>query len=320
MNEEFKKNVTVQISERSHLNLTLNIYHCGNSDVFPGTNLPLLQGDMFLLYYINSGTGLMEKDNLALKLQASQGYVAFPKGKYRLKNIGVDVLNVTWVAFSGYLVEQYLNRANITTSRPVADDKEGAVGEKINKLYMLSHKMPNRYCKMASVLYDIFAYLLDNNPTKPLDDHNNNADFFAIKAIDYIESYYTKDISVDEIADMLGISRKYLYKIFNYILGVSPKQYMICYRMEKACMKLKNSTRPISEIADSVGYLNQFYFAKEFKRLIGTTPSEYRNNPRELKMFNYKKEVPQLKKKFVNQLYAYESDITRKLIVNDEEQ
>ncbi len=96
MNEEFKKNVMVQISERSHLNLTLNIYHCGNNDVFPGNRLPLLNGDMFILYYINSGTGLMEKDHLAIKLSASQGYVTFPKGKYRLKNIGGEDLNVTW--------------------------------------------------------------------------------------------------------------------------------------------------------------------------------------------------------------------------------
>jgi AraC-like DNA-binding protein len=89
--------------------------------------------------------------------------------------------------------------------------------------------------------------------------------------------------------------------------------------MEKACMRLKDSTRLIAEIADSVGYINQFYFAKEFKRLIGTTPTEYRNNPHELKIFNYKKAVPNLKKKFVNQLYAYETDITRNLTLNEEE-
>lgn len=302
MSEQFIKNANIFISDRSHLNLTLNIYHCGNHDICPQDCFPLTNPDMFTLIYINSGKAVLENDHIAVKLTASQGYVAFSNVAYNLKNIGEEYMNVTWVAFSGYLVEEYLNRANITVNRPVIDDRdEGCVGENINKLYMKSHRLPNRYCKMASILYDIFAYLLDKNPTKSMGVSSDNSDYFAIKAVDYIERNYSRSITVDEVASRLGITRKHLYHVFNYTLNISPKQYIINYRIGKACIRLRDTTQTIAEIAEAIGYINQFYFAKEFKRLTGLTPTQYRNCPVELKLFEYRLPVPELERKFSSQ-------------------
>ncbi len=299
MSEEFIKNANIFISDRSHMNLTLNIYHCGNFDISSEDYFPIMNPDMFTLVYINSGTALLENDHIAVKLTASQGYVAFSNVTYNLRNISEDYLNVTWIAFSGYLVEEYLNRANITVNRPVIDDRDtGCIGKNINRLYMKAHKLPNRYCKMASILYDIFAYLLDKNPTRPLDDFSDCSDYFAIKAVDFIERNYSRNITVDEVANRLGITRKHLYRIFSYTLNISPKQYIINYRIGKACIRLRDTNQSISEIAEATGYINQFYFAKEFKRLTRLTPTQYRNCPVELELFAYQLPPPELERKF----------------------
>jgi AraC-like DNA-binding protein len=100
---------------------------------------------------------------------------------------------------------------------------------------------------------------------------------------------------VDEIAAAVGISRKHLYSVFNDILKIPPKQYLIYYRIEKACTRLKSTDQSVQEIAESVGYSNQFYFSKEFKRLTGRSPSEYRKSPNRSEIFSYRSFLSTLK-------------------------
>ncbi len=298
MDDASIKNGTIHISSKSHLNLTFNLYQCGLSEIPPGGILSIKATDTFTLLYVNQGCALLESNSLAYKLNASGGFFSFPDLSYELKNVNDEPLVVTWLCFSGYMVENYLNRANITRTKPVFLDGEGMVAEKFARLYAAAHKLPNRYCRMVSTLYDIFSYLLDVNPTKQSDSYVDNADFFAVKAVDFIEHNYTRNISVEDIANALGISKKHLYVIFNNTLKISPKQYLIYYRIDRACMRLQLSPQSVLEISESVGYTNQFYFAKEFKRLTGMTPSEYRKNPQPRDLFSYRTFVPTLKEHF----------------------
>lgn len=279
MQESLANNLTIHISSKTHLNLTFNLCQCGVNELLPGGRLSVGSSDTFTVMVVGQGAGLLETNSLAFRFAESQGLFCFPDEAYELQNLGGDPLQVTWLCFTGYLVENYLNRANIFRSKPVFADGERQVAEKMNRLYAVSQQMPNRYCKMVSIVYDIFSYLLDANPTKNLDGYVDNMAFYAAKAVDYIDRNYAKSLSVDEIAAALGISRKHLYTVFNSTLKISPKQYIIYYRTEKACARLKSTSQSIQEVAESVGYANQFYFAKEFKRLIGTTPSSYRKDP-----------------------------------------
>ncbi len=298
MDEKPIKNGTIHISSKSHLNLTFNLYQCGNNEIPTGGMLSIKATDTFTLVYIDKGSAILESNSLGYKLAAGHGFFSFPDLSYELKNFEDEPLCVTWLCFSGYLVENYLNRANINRTKPQFSDVEGMVGEKMARLYAAAHKLPNRYCRMVSTLYDIFSYLLDVNPTKQNDSYVDNADFFAVKAVGFIEHNYTRGISVEDIANALGISRKHLYGIFNDTLKISPKQYLIYYRIDKACMRLQLSSQTVMEISESVGYTNQFYFAKEFKRLTGMTPSEYRKNPQPKDLFHYRTFVPTLKEKY----------------------
>lgn len=298
MDETPIKNGTIHISSKSHLNLTFNLYQCGSNEIPPGGILSIKATDTFTLVYIHQGSGFLECNSLGYKLTACHGFFSFPDLGYELKNVENEPLLITWLCFSGYMVENYLNRANITRTKPQFSDAEGMAGEKISRLYAAAHKLPNRYCRMVSTLYDIFSYLLDVNPTKQSDSYVDNADFFAVKAVDFIEHNYTGDIAVEDIANALGISKKHLYSIFNETLKISPKQYLIYYRIDKACMRLQLSSQSVMEISESVGYTNQFYFAKEFKRLTGMTPSEYRKNPQPRDLFHYRTFVPTLREKF----------------------
>lgn len=289
------KKTTIHISSKAHLNLTFNLCQCGRREIDKKNPLSICSGDLFTMVYVNQGEGIVESNDLRCEISKAQGFFAFPDMKFDFSNPCDEVLDITWLSFTGYLVENYLNRANIYRAKPIYEDHEEEVGEKINGIYTASFILPNRYCRMISALYDIFSCLLDRNPTKKVEGYVDNANFFASKAVDYVEQHYALNISVDEIAAALGISRKHLYSVFNDILKISPKQYLIYYRIEKACVRLKSTSLSVQEIAESVGYSNQFYFAKEFKRLTGMTPTTYRNNPYLSEVFSYRLFVPTLK-------------------------
>ena len=135
--------------------------------------------------------------------------------------------------------------------------------------------MPNRYCKIMSQLYGMFAFLIDHASEEPV-PVAASSEYFLIRALDFIDINYQDDITVEDIAASAGGNRKSLYAAFKNHTGFSPKDYLIYYRMCKATALLKDPNLSVEAVATSVGYGDPFHFSKEFKKNVGLAPSEYR--------------------------------------------
>lgn len=96
------------------------------------------------------------------------------------------------------------------------------------------------------------------------------------KACEYIEENIDKDISLDQLADHLGVSNFYLSKLFKDEKGDNYISYVTELRLEKARKLLGDDSLIIKEITSMVGYKDQNYFSKLFKQRYGLSPSEYR--------------------------------------------
>lgn len=98
--------------------------------------------------------------------------------------------------------------------------------------------------------------------------------------IKYINENYTrKDISSEEIEKQFGLSRSTLFKIMKSVTDKSLVEYITMLRMRNAINLLENNEDiTVCEIAKSVGYADQYYFSRAFKKHIGCSPKEYRNS------------------------------------------
>jgi len=96
------------------------------------------------------------------------------------------------------------------------------------------------------------------------------------KAVKYIQENYNKDISVENVSEKLGISSASFGKLFKDYTGKHFVDYLIHIRLSKAEDALKNSTESIREISEMVGYRDEKYFMRIFKKKTGKTPKEYR--------------------------------------------
>ena len=97
-------------------------------------------------------------------------------------------------------------------------------------------------------------------------------------AKNYLDShYYTTDLNLDEVADAIGLSKYHLCREFNHLYGISPGKYLANLRLQKSCaLLLQNRQHTIAEIASMVGFSNDNYFCKVFRKAFGTTPTQYR--------------------------------------------
>ncbi len=269
------RNISIHISDRSHYNLTLNVYNCGNQDLdLDRQERP----DHYILYFVNEGRGSVTMRHATFKIEAGQGFVVFPGVETRIQSHYKETMNVTWIAFSGYLVDRYLSRANLSVYEPVFTDNATGEGRGFfDALLWASQQFPNRYCKIMAQLYSIMGFLIDNASSQTRAEANS-PEFYLMRALDFIDTNYYENITIEDISQSAGTSRKALTAVFSSLTGFSPKDYLIYYRISKAVDLLRDPNLSIEMIASSVGYNDQFYFSKQFKKNVGMTPSECRKN------------------------------------------
>ncbi len=95
------------------------------------------------------------------------------------------------------------------------------------------------------------------------------------QAIDYIQAHLAEDLFLDAMATEIGISRFYFCRLFKKSTGITPYQYLIKCRIDRAKVLLMQRKLSIADIAQEIGFSNQSNFTKHFKRLVGVTPKKF---------------------------------------------
>src|SRR5262249_49948014 len=93
---------------------------------------------------------------------------------------------------------------------------------------------------------------------------------------DYIEAHLAENLSLQALADTAGLSRYHFARAFKQSEGLTPHDYIVKCRVERAQKLLADSDMPLSEIALAVGFADQSHCARRFREHVGVTPSSYR--------------------------------------------
>ena len=93
----------------------------------------------------------------------------------------------------------------------------------------------------------------------------------------YLQENFASDVSLRTLANLAGVSVSRFSRGFKASTGSAPYSWLILARIEKAKDLLRHQSHPISDIAVEVGFADQSHFTKSFRRLVGVTPREWRN-------------------------------------------
>ncbi len=98
------------------------------------------------------------------------------------------------------------------------------------------------------------------------------------QAVDYIQDHLAEEICLDELAGYLGLSRYYFCRLFKQSTGLSPYQYVIQCRVERAKYLLRRGGLSLGDVALACGFTHQSHLHRHFKRLTGVTPKRFVNS------------------------------------------
>ena len=96
--------------------------------------------------------------------------------------------------------------------------------------------------------------------------------------IDYINDYLERELSLSELAAIAQLSQYHFCRAFKQAIGLSPHQYLIQQRVERAKQLLKQGGITIGEVAIACGFTHQSHLHRHFKRLAGVTPKTWLNS------------------------------------------
>jgi len=96
------------------------------------------------------------------------------------------------------------------------------------------------------------------------------------KALDYLEARFGQDVSLQELAEHVGLNPTYFSLLFKEEMGTTYIKHLTALRMERAKAMLRSGMR-VGEVSEKVGYLNYRHFTEIFKKLVGMTPGQYRD-------------------------------------------
>ena len=98
------------------------------------------------------------------------------------------------------------------------------------------------------------------------------------QVVAYLHNFYHHPLSLEEIAQVAGLSPNYFCEVFKQHVGQTVISYLNDLRIDAARQMLRTTDKPIAQIARAVGFRSVYYFSRLFKRLCGISPSAYRHS------------------------------------------
>ena len=139
-------------------------------------------------------------------------------------------------------------------------------------LHEWNQNRPRRIPYCLGIIYTLYAQAI----TAENDQDGRKEHLFLQASTYFLKHYPDFSLSVQETAAHVGISEVHLRRIFRDVAHVTPVRYLMDLRLEQAKILLQSSNYSIFEIALAVGFSDQYYFSRLFKKSNGQTPSEYR--------------------------------------------
>lgn len=256
----------------------LNMYLCGTEKCEPGHSYGPAVRDHFLIHYILSGKGYFKTSGKTYNLKKGDGFLIYPGIVSFYQADHQNPWHYSWVGFNGIKCETYLKQAGLTCDNPIFSyNTDNSLKSCFDQMVNANNITDGRELKYMSLLYNFLFKIIEINKFSSDEKISNNTqEEYLVKAIDFISKNYSNKIRINDIAVYIGIDRSYLYSIFKKYTNISPQQYLINYRISKACELLNDRNLSIGNISRSVGYSDPLLFSKMFKNLKGLSPKYYR--------------------------------------------
>ena len=247
-------------------NVELSIFNCGHEYCQPGHTWGPGVRDHYLIHLVVAGKGVYQVNGAAYNLQEGDLFLAKPNQLITYAADETDPKEYYWDGFNGACANKLVQQTPFSDVQPVHHCKDPqSTRETIYNIYLARGPEPQCEALMTGYLYLFMAQLM-KEAREAMPNTPSSSSQYVLAAIKYIQFNYSHDISVDDIAKAVGVSRSHLYRVFMSNVGQSPIDYLTGYRIRRSVFPAEKHRAFIAEIAVSVGFLTSSIFPACSKR------------------------------------------------------
>jgi AraC-like DNA-binding protein len=233
----------------------------------------------FVLIYCVQGRGWVDYGGTRHKVCKDQFFIIPGEEPHRYGADDSDPWSIYWVHFSGQQAASFVKAGFVVTDINPAEntrnDRRIRLFEEIYQNLSMGYSSENMEYSSICLWYLLgaFTYVPQFERMRSIQQHD-----IIEKSIMYMHQHLEDSINLNDLADLCGYSVSHYSMIFKKKTSRSPIDYFINLKIQRACQLLDFSTWKISEISVQLGFEDQFYFSRVFRKVMGCSPAEYRKN------------------------------------------
>ncbi len=236
------------------------------------------------LHVVLEGKGILSVNKVEKELHFGQMFVTKPGEDTWYRADSENPWVYCWMTFDGNLALECLEKSGFTKGVNVLDchiDPQRFYSI-VAQVLEVPEVSPANVVQRTGLLFAyitsaIESYYKGNQNIKRTHDYPSEQ--YIKYAADFIRANYAT-ARVSDVARYIGIHRSYLTNIFKAKMGISPQEYLMKCKLNRASRLLMETDNPIQEISRQVGYDNPLTFSKTFKNFYGVSPRAYREQRR----------------------------------------
>lgn len=230
--------------------------------------------DQYILIYCTEGKGIIEVGDQIYRLEKSDAFCIPRNVRHKYYADEKEPWSILWVHFKGDNTNYFpLEERKIVHINSRHSDNRMMV------LFNLLFRVLERNYTIGNFIYisQVLSLILSEIYFREKVDESSVRDRHVTMVIRYMYQHLRENLTLEEISEEVQLSKSYLNAVFKAQTGKSPVEFFIHLKMQEACKLLKSTDYYIYEVSSELGYTDQYYFSRIFKKVVGVSPKDYKN-------------------------------------------
>ncbi len=225
--------------------------------------------DTFAVEYVQTGIFIFQQNNITMKVKPGEIFLVHLEQNNSMR-CETDFATKRTIIMKGSLLRSVLETLGLNRISMIVPAEHAKIDRLFARLEKLIGKnelesLPEMSAACYSLLLELAgqSVILQRPPELQ-------------RALDHMHSHLTEPLVLDELVRHSGVSRATLHRLFRKYMKMSPINYFLDRKLERAKVLLENNLHSVKEVAEMLNYASPQYFASEFKKKYGLPPKNFK--------------------------------------------